>query len=161
MLKKSPDRSKLQSQTYLVILNTFTHSRVFRSHLNKRDIFTLRPNMSVTTHIFAFKKEHYFFCLNEVHWLLSCDHILNMCPPSVAACFRGNGAAGSSAKLPGGAVGELWSLADVGAAQKGCNPPHGLPVCTGSEQRKHKETFLKKSTGFTSDGGQEQKNDPK
>lgn len=66
-----------------------------------------------------------------------------MCPPSGGACFRGNGAAGSSAKLPGGAVGELWTLADAGAAQKGCKPAHGLPVCTGSEQRKHEETFLK------------------
>lgn len=56
-----------------------------------------------------------------------------MCPPSGAACFRGNGAAGSAAKLPGGPVGELRSFRDVGAAPKGSKPHHGLPVRTGSQ----------------------------
>lgn len=72
--------------------------------------------------------------------------LINMSPPSGAACFRGNGAAGSAAKLPGGPVGELRSFGDVGAAPKGRQPHHGLPVCTGGRLGKHKETFLKEST---------------
>lgn len=72
---------------------------------------------------------------------------VNTRPPSGAACFRGNGAAGSAAKLPGGPVGELRSFRDAGAAQKARQPHHRLSVCAESRLGKHKETFLKQSTG--------------
>lgn len=44
------------------------------------------------------------------------------------------GAAGGTAKLSGGAVGQLWSLCGAGATQKGCTADRGLPVCADRQR---------------------------
>lgn len=71
--------------------------------------------------------------------------IFNLCSPSGAGCFRGVRAAHGGAELPGGAVGQLRSLVDAGSAAENRPTHHGLCVCAGSQWRRQKETFLKRS----------------
>ncbi len=53
---------------------------------------------------------------------------------SAGGRVRGDRAAGEAAKLSGGAVGQLWSLCVIGAAEESCPAYRGLPVCAGSER---------------------------